>query len=241
MQQAVSTRSHYAVDGAGTRTLELLQVAQSYNRWIVDRLRPGIGSRVLEVGCGKGAITTLLDDRELLVGVDVVPEFIAELKARYENRANVRFLLHDLTHGAGELAPERFDSAVSVNVFEHIEDDVAAMKGVFDALQPDGTFALLVPAHPALMGACDEAVGHWRRYTKATLRDKLLRAGFEVVQLRYSNPLGALGWLVNSKLLGRPELGGVGLFDRLVPALRLVDSLPWPFGLQLIAIAKKPC
>ena len=240
MQEALSPSPHYTAEGAGTRTLELLQVARSYNRWIVDRLAPGIGRRVLEVGCGKGAITRFLEDRELVVGVDVVPEFVQELQKRYENRPNLRFQLHDLSYGAGALALEGFDSAVSVNVFEHIEDDLAAMKGVYDALQPNGTFALLVPAHPELMGACDEAVGHWRRYTRASLRAKLAAAGFEIELLRYSNPVGALGWLVNSRLLRRPELGGVGLFDALVPVLRAVDRLPWPFGLQLIAIARKP-
>jgi SAM-dependent methyltransferase len=240
LRRDLSTHNHYAAEGAGTRTLELLQVARAYNRWIFDRLRPGIGRRVLEVGCGKGAITAFLEDRDLLVGVDVVPDFVAELNARYHARPGIRFEVLDVTHGPGRLAEERFDSAVSVNVFEHIEDDLAAMRGVFDALQPQGTFALLVPAHPILMGACDVAVGHWRRYTKAGLRNKLAAAGFEVLKLRYSNPIGALGWLVNCRLLRRQELGAVALFDRLVPMLKIVDRLPWPFGLQLIAISRKP-
>jgi len=43
------------------------------------------------------------------------------------------------------------------------------------------------------------------------------------------------------RLMGRRQLGGVGLFDRLVPVLSVLDRvLPWPFGLQVIAIARKP-
>ena len=66
----------YANQGAGTRTLELLQVAHNYSQWIYERLRPGIGRRVLEIGCGLGTITQMLLDRDLVIGVDVVDEFV---------------------------------------------------------------------------------------------------------------------------------------------------------------------
>ena len=231
----------YASQGAGTRTLELLQVAQRYNQWIYDRLRPGIGRRVLEVGCGMGTITQLLLDRELVVGVDVVDEFIEHLQRAFRDRPGVQFLKRDLSQGADGLDGFRFDSAVSANVFEHIERDAEAMAAVHALLQPGGTFALLVPAHPGLLGAFDRALGHHRRYTKRALRAKLEAAGFVVERLRYSNPLGALGWLVNVRLLQRMELAGIGAFDRLVPVLALLDRLlDWPFGLQVIAIARKP-
>ena len=218
-----------------------MDAARRYNRWIVERLRPGIGTRVLEVGSGTGTLTALLEDRELLVGVEVVPEFVDELRRRYAGRPSMRFELVDISAGTQALAGHRFDSAVSANVFEHIPDDQAAMEAVFKLLEPGGTFALLVPAHRWLLGALDRSIGHFRRYSKAELRARLVRAGFEVESLRYSNPVGALGWLVNVKLLGRTKLGGVGLFDRLVPALERLDTLTdWPFGLQLVAIARKP-
>jgi SAM-dependent methyltransferase len=234
-------RLPYASQGAGTRTLELLEVAHNYNQWIYDRLRPGIGRRVLEIGCGMGTITQLLFDRELVIGVDVVDEFIEHLQSVHARRSNVRFLKHDLSKGHDGLESFRFDSALTANVFEHIEDDLEAMTAVHALLQPGGTFAMLVPAHPNLVGAFDRALGHHRRYTKQDLRGKLEAAGFEVEQIRYSNPLGAIGWLVNVRLLQRTELAGVGAFDRLVPLLAVVDRLlDWPFGLQVIAIARKP-
>src|SRR2546423_600047 len=83
-------------------------------------------------------------------------------------------------------------------------------------------------------------IGHPRRSTKAELRRKLEASGFTVERIRRSNPVGALGWLVNVRLLGLRRLRGAGLFDRLVPALRIVDRLELPLGLSLIAIARKP-
>lgn len=224
----------------GTRTLEMLEGADRYNRWIFDRIRPGLGQRVLEIGCGTGTITEFLTDRELVVGVDVAPEYVREASERYRSRSNVVIKLHDLTESIEALRQYRFDSAVSANVFEHIPDDAKAMKAVFDLLQPGGTFNLLVPSHPFLMSPFDRAIGHYRRYTRAELRRKLASAGFRVAVVRRSNPVGALGWAVNNCLLRRRLLGGIAIYDRLVPALSWFDQrLELPLGLSLIARAVK--
>ncbi|TMD10837.1 MAG: class I SAM-dependent methyltransferase, partial [Chloroflexi bacterium] len=136
---------------------------------------------------------------------------------RFKDRPNVIIRRHDLTESIEPLRSYRFDSAVSVNVFEHIADDERALKAVHALLEPGGTFTLLVPSHPALLGAFDRDIGHHRRYTKGELRRKLEASGFTVERIRRSNPVGALGWLVNVRLLGLRRLRGTGLFDRLVP------------------------
>ena len=186
-------------------------------------------------------MTAFLLDRELVVATDVVEVFVASLRARYADRPNLVAVRLDLSRGPGDLERFKLDSAVSVNVFEHIEDDGAALAAVHQLLQPGGTLALLVPAHPFLMGRFDRAIGHHRRYTRAGLAGKLAAAGFEVEQVRHSNLAGALGWIAMVKLLGRPQLEGIGLFDSLVPLLRRFERLaPIPFGLSLVAIARKP-
>lgn len=225
---------------SGASTLEVMEGAQRYNRWIYDRVREGIGQRVLEIGCGTGTITSFMVDRQLVVGIDVVDDYVQATTERFADRPNVVIRRHDLTESVEPLRGYRFDSAVSVNVFEHIGDDEAAMKGVYALLEPGGSFTLLVPSHPALLGAFDRDIGHHRRYTKSELRRKLEASGFVVERIRRSNPVGALGWLVNVRLLGLRRLRGTGLFDRLVPALRLVDRVELPVGLSLIAVARRP-
>lgn len=225
---------------SGASTLEVMEEAQRYNRWTYDRVHDGIGQRVLEIGCGTGTITSFLVDRQLVVGIDVVDDYIQSTRERFSDRPNVVIRQHDLTESIEPLRGYRFDSAVSVNVFEHIADDHAAMKAVYALLEPGGTFTLLVPSHPALLGAFDRDIGHHRRYTKPELRRKLEASGFVVERIRRSNPVGAVGWLVNVRLLGLRRLRGTGLFDRLVPALTLVDRVELPVGLSLIAVARKP-
>ena len=222
------------------RTLEVLEGANRYNRWIYDRIRGGIGRRVLEVGCGTGTITQFLADRDLVVGVDVSPEYVRIATDRFRDRPNVVIRLQDITQSIEELRQDRFDSAVSVNVFEHIADDVRALQALHALLEPGGTLTLLVPSHPVLMSPFDRAIGHHRRYTKRSLRPKLESAGFRVRRLRRSNPVGALGWAVNNCLLRRRRLGAVGLYDLLVPVLSWFDQrLEPPIGLSLIALAIK--
>jgi cyclopropane fatty-acyl-phospholipid synthase-like methyltransferase len=225
---------------SGARTLETLEGADRYNRWIFDRIRQGLGQRVLEIGCGTGTITQFLVDRELVVGVDVSPEYVRATAARYRTRPNVVIKLQDITESIEELRQYRFDSAASANVFEHIADDTRAMAAVYALLEPGGTFNLLVPSHPYLMSPFDRAIGHYRRYTMAELRRKLESAGFRVGAIRRSNPIGAIGWALNNCLLRRRRLGGVAIYDRLVPALSWLDQrLELPVGLSLTARATK--
>jgi len=225
---------------SGASTLEVMEGAHRYNRWIYDRVRGGLGQRVLEIGCGTGTITRFMVDRQLVVGIDVVDDYIRSTSHRFDDRPNIVVRRHDLTESIDALRGYRFDSALSVNVFEHIANDEGAMKAVYALLEPGGTFTLLVPCHPALLGGLDRDIGHHRRYTKRDLRRKLEASGFTVERIRRSNPVGALGWLVNVRLLGLRRLRGTGLFDRLVPAFAVLDRVELPLGLSVIAVARKP-
>ena len=225
---------------SGSSTLEVMEGAHRYNQWIYDRVRDGLGQRVLEIGCGTGTITSFLADRQLVVGIDVVDRYVRSTAERYRDRPNIVIRRHDLTESIEPLRAYNFDSAVSVNVFEHIANDEAAIKAVYTLLEPGGRFTVLVPCHPALLGRFDRDIGHHRRYTKRELRRKLEASGFVVERIRRSNPVGALGWLVNVRLLGQRKLRGAAVFDQLVPALAVLDRVELPLGLSLIATARKP-
>ena len=135
-----------------------------------------------------------------------------------------------------------FDSVVCLNVLEHIADDALVLEGFRSCLAPGGRLLLLVPAHRVLHGEIDRSVGHERRYSRAPLRRLLEQSGLDPVELRYVNPVGALGWLVSSRVLRRPQVpsGPLRTYDRLVPVLRHLDRLSLPFGLSLWAVARRP-
>lgn len=82
------------------------------------------------------------------------------------------------------LAPESLDLVVAFDVLEHLDDDHAAAKGVFEVLRPGGRFLVAVPADPRLWSAHDVAVGHVRRYTRPELLALLTGSGFVIDEVR---------------------------------------------------------
>jgi SAM-dependent methyltransferase len=217
--------------------------ASNYNAWLLDRARPHLGRRVLDVGAGIGTFTEeLARVADEVVAVEPEEADLKQLRARFARSPKVTVV--DLAAGAlvRSYLGRPFDAAYCSNVLEHIADDVGAMRGVHAQLRPGGKLLALVPAHPALYGATDRLVFHERRYTKDMLGTHLEAAGFRVDELRYVNPLGALGWLVSSRILQREQIpeGPLKLYDKLVPLLRAIDRLPLPFGLSLWAVATRP-
>jgi SAM-dependent methyltransferase len=132
-----------------------------------------------------------------------------------------------------------FDAIVSSNVLEHIEDHARVLRNFRDMLRRDGVVLLLVPAHPFLFSSLDRHLLHFRRYSARGLRALAAATGLRVVRLRHFNPVGALGWWINGKLLGRAVLpaGQLSFYTRFaIPLSRLVDRLnPFPLGVSLLA------
>jgi hypothetical protein len=110
-------------------------------------------------------------------------------------------------------------------------------------VRPGGAVVVVVPAFPSAMSRFDLAIGHQRRYTRASLGRALTGAGLAVEQLRYINPIGLLGWYVVVKGLRRTPSNGLALrsYDRLVvPLARALDRVPVPFGQSVFAVARVP-
>ncbi len=209
--------------------------AANYNAWLYERGRPFVGARVLDFGAGIGPFTELLAAHADVVALEPDPGFQAVLRERFDDRPNVSMVESE------EALSGAFDTIVCLNVLEHIGDDEGTLRRLRERLASGGHLLLLVPAHTALYGEIDRNVGHERRYNRRLLRRHLESAGLEIVELRYVNPVGALGWLVSSRLLGRDQVptGPLKIYDTLVPLLRPLDRLRLPFGLSLWAVARK--
>jgi SAM-dependent methyltransferase len=227
-------------DAVGAATLERMAAAGRYNRWMFDRIRPWVGRRVLEVGAGLGNLSAFLTDRERLVLTDTDDGYVAQLRARFAGRPNVRVVRLALPAVTAELQRERFDTVVCLNVLEHISDDTGSLGAMRALLVPGGRAVLLVPALPALYGALDEALGHCRRYTPRDLGDKLARAGFAVRHMEYFNAAGIPGWWFTGRVLKRRLIPrrALACYDALVPVFRLETLLPWRLGQSLIAVGE---
>ena len=82
---------------------------------------------------------------------------------------------------------DRFDFAVCLDVLEHIEDEVRALRELRRVVRPGGTLLVTVPAYQSLWSEHDVINHHKRRYTRATLSAVAAQAGWETEWTTYFN------------------------------------------------------
>lgn len=213
------------------------------DEWLYEEIAPYLGQRIIEIGCGWGNFARHLTDREFYLGTETSADSIAHVQQVFAGHPNMRFTVADATAPAfTDLAGHAVNTVFSLNVFEHIEDHQTALANAARILQPGGHLILVVPAHMALYGSIDRAIGHYRRYDKRTTADLFRQAGLNLMTQKYINALGALGWWANSRLRRQdtPPPGQLRLFNRIVPILKRIErSVPPPFGISLLAVAHK--
>ncbi|MBJ6724095.1 class I SAM-dependent methyltransferase [Geomonas sp. Red875] len=131
-------------------------------------------SRFLEVGCGAGDLLSVLEKKGLSgVGIDLSASARAAARTRVSGGA--------VAVSDAELAglDGGFDLVIASEVMEHCEDDIAFLELLGGKLHDGGHLLLTVPSHMDKWGANDDFCGHVRRYERAELNEKLVRAGFE--------------------------------------------------------------
>jgi glycosyltransferase involved in cell wall biosynthesis len=234
----------------GHVTLARMGKLEPYNRWLAGLFRRMLGARILEIGAGVGNMTRhLVEDesgnhRQLVVASDLDPVAIEYLKGVFRDEpavrvASYRFPLDEATRN--EIRSMNIDTIVCCNVLEHIEDDRSTLSDMRSVLAPGGRLALLVPALQKLYGSLDEHLGHFRRYEKDELTEKLSAARFKIEDIRFVNRPGVFGWWVNGKLLRRRVLPKMQLraFSWMQPLLKKEETQPPSYGMSLLAIARR--
>ncbi len=224
-------------------SLKLMSEVNLYNQWIFKNIEPYLGKNNLEIGCGIGNISQFLVKRGSLVAIDVSPKYIEEVKEKFKDCPDFFAYQWDASSSLPDFLKEgSFDTIICLNVLEHIEDDLKALKNMNRLLKINGHLCLLVPAGRFAYGSLDKEMGHFRRYSKKGLEKKLKQAGFEVVKSFHMNVLGLIGWIFYGRVLHRKQLPSseIHLIDRLVPVLAGLERiLPPPFGLSLIVTGRK--
>jgi 2-polyprenyl-3-methyl-5-hydroxy-6-metoxy-1,4-benzoquinol methylase len=236
------TRQRYAADD-----LETMSEAVRYQAHVFSLVRPHLGANVLEVGCGIGTMSRqILETSDRLRLMCIEPNANCARRAteglQGEQRVTIR-MCHLEECDRRELGRQGFDTIVCVNVLEHIEDDVQALTLFRDVVAgTGGRVVIFVPAMQGIYGPHDAALGHHRRYSKRSLTAAFNAAGLDVVTVRYTNPIGLLGWMYNLYISGNTEHTPhqVRLFDRFVApwALPLERLVTPPVGLSLFAVGR---
>lgn len=136
-------------------------------------------AEILDVGCGTGATLDLLQSFGRAQGVDSHPPAIEicslerGLPAQQAQAEELPFPDHT------------FDIVTCLDVLEHTEDDIVALREIKRVCAPGATFVAMVPAYGFLWSEHDEALKHRRRYTAHELRNKMTNVGFDVVSSTY--------------------------------------------------------
>ena len=143
------------------------------------RLQPREGwKRILDIGCGDGLFFPQLRQFGEVEGVEPDAEMVA---ADNPDRANIYIGGFD----ANFQPSHKYSLIVMLDVLEHLRDPVAALRGVRDLLESDGTFLITVPAFMLLWTNHDALNHHFTRYTQRQFRSVAEQAGLRVTEQRY--------------------------------------------------------
>jgi SAM-dependent methyltransferase len=227
-----------------------MAAAVNYFAWQARMVKPELGQRIVEVGCGSGNFTGMLLDREAVFALDVDAECIERINQRFRDRGNVRTAVCNASELLIEQTPLdeirqfRPDSVVCLNVLEHIPDDRGTLRGMAAILPPGGAIVLIVPAFESLYGPIDRNLGHHRRYSRASMMKLAQDCGLEIKKVRYMNCAGFFGWWWNARVLKREAQSErqIAFFDRfIVPTVSRIEArVRPPFGQSLFVVLKKP-
>lgn len=221
--------------------LELFQHARRWKRYWSRSVRRHIGTRVLEVGAGIGANTGLLLDTTVEQWDCLEPDgkLFAALQAntgQLATTATLRAIQGTLAELPGET---RYDTILYIDVLEHIEDDRGELALAAEHLTPGGALVVLSPAQPWLFSPFDKAIGHYRRYTRASLK-AITPEGTSLTRLRYLDSVGLLASLANRAMMKKamPTYRNILLWDRaMVPCSMILDPLlAYRWGKSILAV-----
>jgi SAM-dependent methyltransferase len=208
--------------------LDLFAHARNWKGYWVSSL-PALHGDVLEVGAGIASNTSLMMRPEIRNWYCLEPDrgLLDRLRQRIAaDPALAR--CHAVGGTVAEIDPaRRFDAIVYIDVLEHIEHDAREMRDAAAHLAPGGVLVVLAPAHNWLYTEFDRAIGHCRRYSKASLA-RVSPPGTTLRRLFYLDAVGMLASAANRMFLKQsmPNAGQIRFWDRvLVPCSRIVDPI----------------
>lgn len=201
--------------------------------------------KIVDIGCGAGGMIDLLGYYGTVTGVDKNKHIV------HHNKKNGRKVY------CGNLdklnfSDNSFELVTLLEVLEHVNDDMKGLKEVYRILKPEGIFFISVPAFPILWSSHDYASHHKRRYTKKELEMKLLKSGFDILNISFFDsflfPIIVI-YRFWANLIGKDKFKSnfinyppfINSFLKVIFCSEafFLEKFNFPLGVSLLAIVKK--
>jgi SAM-dependent methyltransferase len=215
-----------------------MENAVNYNRFLSDLVEKYASpdDSILDFGAGSGQFAKVLK----LKGYEILcvePDAILSEGLSQAGLKAVRSL--------EVVEAQSIDYAYSLNVLEHVSDDVAALRTLNAKLKPNGRLLIYVPALQWLYTRFDRRIGHLRRYSVRTLSRILQSADFRIERIRYVDSLGVLAagmFKLFGDRGGKLSAQSVRIYDRFgFPLSVLLDRIFGSIiGKNILAVARRP-
>jgi len=199
------------------RLLDLLLLRAWYVKKTLRNWKKNIQSdaEILDAGAGFGQYTyfmSRLSKKFKITGIEVKEEQIEDCNnffAQIKERERIRFEFGDLTKYKKEA---NFDLILSVDVMDHIEDDVQVFENFHTSLKDNGRLIISTPSHLAEDHDHDRHQDnegnnffvdeHVRDgYNPDDIRQKLEKTGFNDIKIKYTyGTPGAIAWTLSMKI-----------------------------------------
>ena len=208
------------------------------------RYRPAAGwTTILDIGCGDGLFFGRLKEFGEVEGIEPSAELVSPDNAD-RNRIHICPFDEHFT------SDKQYSLILMLDVLEHLERPVSALRHALELLEPEGTFVATVPAFRMLWTNHDVVNHHQTRYTKKSFRAVANDAGLDIDEERY-----LYHWIFPIKLGLRLAEQALGLKANLPKASKgwvneslyrisrleqmTLSRLRVPFGSSLLVVGKK--
>ena len=192
----------------------------------------GQEKKVLEFGSGMGEFIDRFTDKKNLTtyAVESDEEYFQLLSKKHNAFRTI------------DQSPGDLDLIFLIDVLEHVEDDRNLLKSFYEKIKPGGRLFIYVPARQELFSDYDKSIGHYRRYEKKELKEKVIAAGFTVERCQYHEMAGYAATYLHNVILNKkePSSSGLSAYDKILPISNQFEKfISPPIGKSLYLAAKK--